>query len=317
MPDPVIDWLLDENDSDPAIRWQVMRDLLDAPEEEWSAERARVETDGWGAALLALEDDDGQWDGGAFFPPGWERNPDEPGQPWTTTAHTLTLLRELGLVPGTPRVNRMVELIDANCRWDHAGQPFWEGEVEPCINGRALSAGAYFGVDMTPVVDRLVDERLVDGGWNCNAEFGSVRSSFDTTINVLEGLWQFGQGGDRRARQARLGGEEYLLERQLFRRLSTGLPADEAYLDFHHPNFYRYDILRGLDHFRSTGKGYDPRMTEAIDHLRSRRSADGTWPLDRRLPGRVWFNMDGDPGEPSRWITLRALRVLRWWDGVS
>jgi hypothetical protein len=317
--DPVIDWLLDPQRSDPSIRWQVMRDLLDAPESEWQAARAEVETEGWGARLLAAADEDGRWAGGAHFPADFVWGGGEP-QPWTATTHSLSLLREFGLDPTAERVARMVELIGTNARWEHDGQPYWEGEVEPCINGVTVANGTYFGVDMAPVVDRLVGERLDDGGWNCEAENGSTRSSFDTTINVLEGLLQFERvsGGTRESRAARRSGEEYLLERSLFRRLSTGEPADDRYLSFVHPNRWRYDVLRGLDHFRAasllTGSAPDPRLAEAVEHVRSRRSDDGTWPLDWNLAGRAWFEIDDGEGEPSRWVTLRACRVLRWWD---
>jgi hypothetical protein len=295
-----------------------MRDLLGAPEAEWRAERAKVETEGWGARLLAHQDPDGQWAGGAFVPRGfepddWERE----GQPWTATAYALTQLRELGLVPDTDRARRTVALIGANSRWDHDGQPCWEGEVEECINGRTVADGAYFGVDVAPIVERLVGERQADGGWNCRRAYGSVRSSFDSTINVLEGLLEFERatGGTPASREARRAGEEYLLERRLFRRLSTGAPADERFLAFLYPNRWRYDVLRGLDYFRSTGADPDPRVSEAVEHVRARRRADGTWALDRRVPGRVWFELDDGPGEPTRWITLRALRVLAWAEG--
>jgi hypothetical protein len=315
---PVIDWLLD---SDPAIRWQVMRDLLDAPEADWRAERAKVETEGWGALLLSYEDEDGQWAGGAFAPRDFDfaRWQDE-GQPWTATTFALSQLRELGLDPASERARRGVALIGVNSRWEHAGQPFWEGEVEECINGRTVADGAYFGVDVSPIVARLVGERLEDGGWNCERANGSVRSSFATTINVLEGLLEYERatGGTPESRVSREAGEEYLLERRLFRGLRTGEPADERFLAFLHPNRWRYDVLRALDYFRSasalTGASPDPRLGEAIDHVRSRRSADGTWPLDWRPPGRVWFEMDEGPGKPSPWVTLRALRVLRWWE---
>ena len=318
--DRVLDWLLDPEHSDPSIRWQVMRDLLDAPPADWAAERARIETDGWGARLLSFEDEDGQWAGGAHFPADYVWGGDEPGQPWTSTSHSLAQLRELGFDPTSERARRMVELIGANARWEHDNQPYWEGEVEPCINGALVANGTYFGVDMTPVVDRLLGERLDDGGWNCEAENGSVRSSFDTTINVLEGLAEHERatGGTPELRQARVSGEEYLLKRSLFRRLSTGEPADERYLWFIHPNRWRYDVLRGLDYFRAsatlTGAAPDPRLGEAIAYVRSRRLGDGTWPLDRKPTGRTWFDVDDGEGKPSRWVTLRALRVLRWWD---
>jgi hypothetical protein len=306
----VIAWLLA---SDPAIRWQVMRDLLDAPEAEWRAERAKVATDGWGARLLALQDADGQWAGGSFVPRGFEWSEwEQEGQPWNATTWVLTQLREFGLDP--ERMRRGVELIGANSRWDHDGQPFWEGEVEECINGRTVADGAYFGVDVSPIVERLVSERQADGGWNCERERGSVRSSFASTISVLEGLLCFERatGGTRASIEARRSGEEYLLERHLFRRLSTGEPADEAFLAFLYPNRWHYDVLRALDHFRAAGAAPDPRVGEAVEHVRARRREDGTWALGRTLPGRVWFDLDDGPGRPSRWITLRALRVLRW-----
>jgi hypothetical protein len=316
--DPVIDWLLR---SDPSIRWQVMRDLLDAPEPEWRAERAKVEMDGWGATLLSYEDEDGQWAGGAFLPRGFGPHEwQEEGQPWTATMFALSQLREFGLDPASDRAKRAVELIGANSRWEHAGEPYWDGEVEECINGRTVADGAYFGVDVSPIVERLVGERLDDGGWNCERANGSVRSSFASTINVLEGLLEYERatGGTPDSRAARVSGEEFLLKRNVFRRLSTGEPADERFLSFLHPNRWRYDVLRALDYFRAAaelaGAAPDPRLGEAVEHVRSRRLDDGRWPLDWTLPGRVWFDVNEGPGRPSRWVTLRALRVLRWWE---
>jgi hypothetical protein len=314
----VIEWLLD---SDPSIRWQVMRDLLDAPEAEWTAERARVEAEGWGARLLSHEDEDGQWAGGAFVPSDFDwREWQEVGQPWTATAFSLSQLREFGLDPASDRAKQAVALIGANSRWDHAGEPYWEGEVEECINGRIVADGAYFGVDVSSIVARLVGERLDDGGWNCERTNGSVRSSFASTINVLEGLLEYenATGGTPESERARTSGEEYLLARDLSRRLSTGEVADERFLSLLHPNRWRYDVLRALDYFRSasalTDTEPDPRLGDAVAHLRSRRRDDGTWPVDWILPGRVWFDVDDGQGEPSRWVTLRAMRVLRWWE---
>jgi len=313
MTDSAIDWLLA---SDPAIRWQVMRDLLDAPQPQWQAERAKVETTGWGAKLLSYQDEDGQWAGGAFIPHDCDaREWHEVGQPWTATAFSLSQLREFGLDPASDRARRTVQLIGASARWDQGGQPFWAGEVEECINGRVVADGAYFGVDIAPVADRLAGERLDDGGWNCERANGSVRSSFASTINVLEGLLEYenATGGTAQSRQARQSGEEFLLERGLFRRLSTGQPADEQFLSFLHPSRWRYDILRALDYFRAAADTPDPRLGDAIGHVASRRLPDGTWPLDWTLPGRIWFETDDGPGQPSRWVTLRAMRVLKWW----
>jgi hypothetical protein len=315
---PVIDWLLD---SDPSIRWQVLRDLRDAPEPEWTAERSRVECEGWGARLLSHQDADGQWAGGAFIPAGFDwAEWRERGQPWTATCFSLTQLREFGLDPASDRARRTVELVGANARWDEGGQPYWEGEVEECINGRTVADGAYFGVDVSPIVERLIGEVQDDGGWNCERSNGSTRSSFASTINVLEGLLEYegATGGTPASRAARKSGEAYLLERNLFRRLGTGEPADARFLQFLYPNRWRYDVLRALDYFRSaamlSGEVPDPRLGEAIDHLLSRRLQDGRWPLDWTVPGRVWFELDDGPGKPSRWVTLRAMRVLRWWE---
>ena len=317
-PVPVIDWLLD---SDPSIRWQVMRDLLDAPEAEWQAERARVETEGWGARLLSYQDEDGQWAGGAFVPSGFTRREwQEQGQPWTATCFSLSQLREFGLDPFSERARRTVGLVGANCCWDEGSQPYWRGEVEECINGRTVADGAYFCVDVSPIVERLLGERQADGGWNCERCNGSVRSSYHTTINVLEGLLEYERatGGTPETREARRAGEEYLLKRNLFRRLGSGEPADARFLSFLHPNRWRYDVLRALDYFRSasmfTGGAPDPRLGEAIEHVRSRRAPDGTWPLDWKAKGRTWFDVEDGPGQPSRWVTLRAMRVLKWWD---
>jgi hypothetical protein len=307
-----VDWLLD---SDPAIRWQVLRDLTDASPEEVAAERTRVEHEGWGARLLALEGADGLWDGGACFPAGYTGS--EPGQPWTATMHTLQTLQLFGLDPASEAARRAIALVAEHGRWEHDGQRYFDGEVEPCINGRTVETGAYFGVDVSPIVDRILGERLADGGWNCEAENGSVRSSFDTTINVLDGLLEFERatGGSDAVREARRSGEEYLLERNLFRRKSTGEVVDPAYLDFAFPYYWRYDVLRALDYFRHSGAKPDSRMAEAVEVVRSKQQPDGHWLLDRVHPGRVHFTLEGGVGEPSRWNTLRALRVLDWWDG--
>jgi hypothetical protein len=310
----VTEWLLE---GDPAIRWQVLRDLQDASVEEVSAERARVEHEGWGARLLSLEDPDGLWDGGACFPGSYRGG--EPGQPWTATMHTLQTLQLLGLDPTSPSATRATALVAENGRWEHDGQRYFDGEVEPCINGRTIETGTYFGVDMAPLVELILSESLDDGGWNCEVENGSVRSSFDTTINVLDGLLEFERatGGSAEVGAARARGEEYLLERSLFRRKSTGDVADPAYLEFAFPYYWHYDVLRALDYFRGSGAEPDPRMSDAVDIVRSKRQPDGRWLLDRVHPGRVHFDLEDGVGTPSRWITLRALRVLKWWDGAS
>jgi hypothetical protein len=307
----VLDWLLD---SDPAIRWQVLQDLADAPAETVAAERARVANEGLGARLLALQGEDGQWEGGALFPAKRDRS--AKGQPWTATAYSLVSLCDFGVDPQNQRVRAAVAKVLENCRWEHAGQPFFSGEVEPCINGLTVVLGVYFGLDMDCVVARLLGEQLADGGWNCEAENGSVRSSFHTTIRVLEGLlaYERATGATAELVAARRRGEEYLLERKLFRRKSTGEVVDPAWLQFSFPTRWHYDVLRGLEYFRAAGERPEQRVNEAIELLRSKRQPDGSWLLENTHPGAIHFAFEEGDGRLSRWNTLRALRVMRWYE---
>ena len=315
----VIDWLLD---GDPAIRWQVLRDLIDAPAEDVAAARAGVETKGWGARLLRLRDPDGQWDGGACFPrrvaDDWRAGiePDfSNGQPWTSTLPTLMLMRDLGLDPTCKAARETIPLVAANCRWEHDGQAFFDGEVEPCINGRTLSIGAYFGRNVDGLASGLLSEQLDDGGWNCETENGATVSSFDSTICVLEGLLEYELAGGRVAvAGARRRGEEYLLQRQLFRRRSTGEVPAERWLEFSWPPRWHYDVLRALEHFRRTGDAPDERVAEAVQLVRDKRQPDGRWLLENTHPGDAQLQFEDGDGRPSRWNTLRALRVLAWYD---
>jgi hypothetical protein len=309
----VLDWLLD---SDPAIRWQVMRDLLHPSPEVIAAERARTTTEGWGAGLLELQDADGQWAGGACFPANsFKWREENQGQPWTSTLPTLQLLHDFGVDPNSDRVRRAVELVKENCRWEHAGQPFFSGEVEPCINGRAVTLGIYFGQNMDALVARLLGEQLDDGGWNCEAENGSVRSSFATTINVLEGLLahERATGGSSESIAARRRGEEYLLERNLFRRKSTGEVVNPSWLQFSFPTRWQYDVLRALEYFRSVGGAPDSRLKEGVDLLRGKQQPEGFWLMENTHRGKVHFELEDGDNRPSRWNTLRALRVLLWY----
>ncbi len=310
----VTEWLLD---SDPSIRWQVLRDILNEPADVVAAERSRVATEGWGARLLALQDADGQWDGGTYFP-SWAQTVEDFDAGWTATAFTLLLLRDLGLDPESSEARRAISLVRENSKWEHAGQDFFSGEVEPCINGAVVALGSYFGEDVQDVVGRLLDEQLRDGGWNCEAEYGSRRSSFDSTVCVLEGLLEFERrtGGSPDVTAARRIAEEYLLERRMFRRLSTGEIVDEAYTLFSFPTRWHYDILRGLDYLRSAGVAPDERCAEAIDLVEKKRGHDGRWLLENTHAGAVHFTMEEGDGKPSRWNTLRATRVLDWYESA-
>jgi hypothetical protein len=316
----VIGWLLD---SDPSIRWQVMQDLADAPAAKVAAERPRVATDGAGAQLLALQGADGRWGGAA-----WNRG-------WNSTMHALILLRDLGLDPASDEARRAVGLVRDRVTWRGCGppeadsNPFFAGEVEPCINGQVAAVGAYFGQNVRGIVGRLLAEQLPDGGWNCEAAphpKGSMRSSFHTTICVLEALLahehareRVGEGSPE-VTEARLRGQEYLLERRLFRRRSTGeVIADRkaggaAWTRFAFPTWWHYDVLRGLEYMRSAGVAPDERVAEAIGLVRSKCDSEGRWPLETRHPGTMAIEIDEGEGRPSRWNTLRALRVLRWYE---
>jgi hypothetical protein len=280
-----------------------MRDLTHEPADVVAAERSRVASEGWGAHLLALQAPNGQWADSTY------------SREWTSTAWTLSLLREMGLDPETEPARRAVTLVRANSRWEHDDEPFFSGEVEPCINGLAVALGAYFGQDVHAIVDRLLTEQLTDGGWNCEAERGSTRSSFNTTIAVLEGLLEHERatGPSAEVTAARRRAEEYLLERRMFRRLSTGEVVDPEWLSFSFPPRYYYDVLRGLDYLRSAHVEPDERCAEAIDLVEKKRAADGRWPLENLHHGEVHFDMDEGEGKPSRWNTLRAMRVLNWY----
>ena len=313
----VIEWLLD---SDPSIRWQAMRDLNLAPAAEVPAERAKIATHGWGATLLAAQSEDGTW-------PGNPRIPEYP------TLRTLLLLHDMGLDPASEQAKRAVGRVRDNVKWlmnitqdelpkdediSWWHKPFFAGEVEPCMNGRVVTVGAYFRVDMHPLVDRLLGEQMTDGGWNCDQEIGSTRGSFHTTINVLEGLLEFerASAGSPAVKAARGRGEEYLLSRHLFKRLSTGKPIEHdrkggpVWTQFSYPAGWRYDILRALDYFRDAGVAPDPRMAEAIEIVTSKRDADGRWALGIIHPDEVVAEPGITEGSPSRWNTLRAMRVL-------
>lgn len=317
----VVNWLLD---SDAAIRWQVLRDLCDAPKEQVDAERARIAEEGWGARLLALQLRTGQWDSGtpAFDSDRaanwWHALPPECRgslfPEWTSTTWSLSLLRSFGLDPHSAAALRAVRLVAANCRWEHDHEAYFAGEVEPCINGRVVANGSYFGEEVSPIVERLLAEQMADGGWNCEQEQGSQRGSFHTTIEVLEGLLEYEQarGGSEDLASARQRAHEYLLERRMLRRRSSGALIDPEWTQFSFPTFWHYDLLRGLDYLRAAGVGPDPRLGEALDVVESKRDGDGRWPLENPHPGRLHFELDDGVGLPSRWNTLRAMRVLRW-----
>lgn len=317
--DAVLEWLLD---SDPALRWQVERDLTDAPEAVWQATRARVPEEGFGARLLALQDPDGQWAGGAFFPGDFTREQHEAeGQPWTGTTWSLNALREWGVDAAV--LGDTADRIAANSRWEYDDLPYWGGEVDCCINAYTVANGVWLGVDVDPIVDWFLQHRMEDGGWNCEWVEGDTRSSFHSTLNSLKGLlhYEAATGGSDELRTARRGAEEYLLARGLFRRLSTGEQVAPWATTFSFPFRWRYNVLNAAEYFRQAsildGTPPDPRMADAIELIRAARRPDGTWLQPETERGRVWFDVDVPAGEPSKWITFHGCRVLDWWDAAQ
>ncbi|WP_396668188.1 squalene cyclase [Microbacterium sp. R86528] len=315
-----LEWLLD---SDPALKWQVQRDLVRSPPDEWHATRDRVATEGFGARMLAHQDEDGQWAGGAYFHADFDEASAEAeeGQPWTATTWSLNFLREWGLDPVV--LAGTAEKLAANSRWEYEQLPYWGGEVDCCINAYTIENGVWLGAEIGGIVDWLVEHRLADGGWNCEWIDGSTRSSFHSTISSLRGLlaYDIATGGTAATRAARRGGEEYLLERALFKRLSTGEQVGPWATRLVHPFLWVYSVLNAADYFRKAAlfdaTAPDPRMTEAIELVRSRRRPDGVWLQERTQKGRVWFEMDVAEGEPSKWLTFYAMRVLEWWDAAA
>jgi hypothetical protein len=278
-----------------------MSGLTDAPEELVRDERARVVSEGWGARLLALQSPGGYW--GAADDEGW-----------MTTIYSLKMLMELGADPANDEVRATVGRVNDHITWWQLdGRPFFDGETEPCLNGAILGTGAYFGAANDRLVDRLLDEQLADGGWNCESP-ASTRSSFHTTICVLEGLLEYekARGTVTGVKDARTRAENYLLERRMLRSLRSGEVIDRRWMRFAYPTRWHYDVLRALDYLRNAGVEPDERIAEAIEVVQARRHQNGRWPLNLRHADQITFDMEDGVGRASRWITLRALRVLRW-----
>ncbi len=312
------DWLLE---ADPALRWQVERDIIGAPEGIWRSTRARVATEGFGARLLALQASDGQWAGGAYFPRDGDQAAEsggDKGQPWTATTWALNSLREWGL--DAAELSGTADLLAANCRWEYDDLPYWGGEVDCCINAYTLANGVWLGADVSGLSQWFLDHRLADGGWNCEWVEGSTRSSFHSTLNSLKGLlfYETATGGSEALREARRAGEAYLLERHLLRSRSTGELVGPWATQFAYPFRWVYSALNAANYFRAAalqdGTAPDPRLADAIRVVRSARQSDGRWMQEARHGGRVWFEVDVPPGQPSTWLTFYGARVLSWWE---
>jgi hypothetical protein len=303
MDDPVLEWLLA---GDPAIRWQVERDLLDLPDRHWAKTRAATAEEGWAKQILDRQDAGGTWGGGLYTPK------------WTSTTYTLLLLRRLGLPPTDERARAGCRRLLDDADWIDGGVSYWSSTrlAERCVNGMVLSVAAYFGLAeprVDSIADLLISVGMPDGGWNCDDHRGATHSSFHTTISVLEGLLEWKRAtGTTAADAAIASGHEFMLEHRMYRSHRTGEVIDENWTTFHFPPRWHYDVLRGLDHLRAAGAGRDPRAADAIDLVHSKRRSDGRWPKGSQYSGETFFTLE--PGRvPGRWNTLRALRVLNWW----
>jgi len=306
-------WLLD---SDPAIRWQVMRDLTGEAPNAIAAERSRVATEGWGAQLLALQSPAGNWGVAAR---GWRDDLPKEDRGLLITLYTLVVLKDLGLDPASKQARKMIDRVDKRLVFKPLNnRPFLHGETEPCINGRILAIGSYFKEPNDALANQLLGEQLEDGGWNCEAP-KSRRSSFHTTICVLEGLLEYERARCKSAAvtKARKRAENYLLERRMFRSLRTREVIDKRWLRFSFPAFWHYDVLRGLDYLRNAGIKPDSRVRDAIETVIERRHQNGRWPLNLLHPEYIPLEMETSVGGASRWNTLRALRVLRWYNNST
>ncbi len=305
--DTISAWLLQ---GDAAIRWQTRRDLLGEPREAWAAERERTLREGWGARLLALQQPDGGWGGGVYSPK------------WTSTTYTLLTLFRMGLPPGVPPLQRGAEQAVGMLLGGQVDPPFHRKleALDRCIVGMLLQVAVYGGLDaarIEAIAANLLAQQMTDGGWNCRRDHPR-HSSFHTTLNVLDGLREYIEWEGAVHRAAALAAEsralELLLQHRLYKSDKTGAEIDPRFRLLAFPPQWHYDLLRGLEYFARAGAPRDPRAEDALELLRSQRRPDGCWRIQYIYSGKTHFLIEGR-GKPSRWNTLRALRVLRWWEG--
>lgn len=303
----VIQWLLQ---GDPAIRWQTQRDLLGADEAVVQAERQQVAIAGWGAKLLSYQEPSGLWGGGLY------------GPKWISTTYTMLLLRRFGLDPIHSQAQQACHLLLDKGFYIDGGINYFSSlkYSETCVTGMVLSILAYFDFydeRLADLVEHLQGQQMADGGWNCESYKGATHSSFHTTISVLEGLREYEKRRpDPSLTASQNRAVEFLLIHRLFRSDRTGEVVDPRMTRFSFPPRWRYDVMRVLDYFQERNIPPDPRMADAIELLNKKRRPDGTWLLQNRHPGRVFFELE-KVGQSSRWNTLRALRILKWYEAFT
>lgn len=302
--DQVVRWLLA---GDPAVRWQTLRDLVGLPRREIERERSRTVLEGWGARLLAEQSAEGLWGGGLYNPK------------WTSTTYTLLLLRDFGLPPSNAQSKKACShLLEKGLRADGGVNYGTSTRSETCITGMILSVGAYFECDddrLDTIAEHLLAEQMSDGGWNCRYRSGATHASMHTTISVLEGLQHYERfrGNKLKAvRAAQRRAREFLLVHRLFRSHRTGAVIKAEFKRFAFPPRWHYDVLRALDYFQAVRAPRDARLAEAVGLVLAGRRSDGRWSLQNDYRGKSHFTLER-VGAASRWNTLRALRVLKWW----
>jgi hypothetical protein len=304
--DSVIRWLLQ---GDPSIRWQTLRDLTEADEFQITDARSQISHSGWGKQLLSQQASDFLWSGGLYNPK------------WTSTTYTLLLLRRMGLAPENSSVHKSCEILIERGLYPDGGINFFKSlkHSETCVTGMILALACYFRIAndrLEILVNHLLGQQLKDGGWNCRSYAGDTHSSFHTTIIVLEALHDYEMTGRKKcekAKRAQSLGREFLLAHQMYRSHRTGKIVKTELTRFSFPPRWYYDVLRGLDYFQAVNAEYDERLKDAIQLMLKRQGKDGCWILQNRHSGKTYFEME-TIGEPSRWNTLRALRVLQWWN---
>jgi len=297
-----IEWLLR---GDVSVQYQVYRDLLDSERPQL---REKIAGEGWGSRFLAARNSNGHW-GLRFYQPKW-----------ISTHYTLLDLRCLDISPTIESVKETLAMIFQKEKGTDGGiGPFGAmKKCDVCVNGMVLNYASYFGVsenDLRSIIDFLLSQHMPDGGFNCFSNGpGAVHSSLHTTISVLEGFLEYIRNGYR-YRLSQLpaverAAREFILQHRLFKSDKTGDVISKGMTMLSYPSRWKYDILRALDYFRLAGVRYDPRMDDALSILNKKQKTNGCWPLQARHPGQTHFEME-KAGEPSRWNTLRAMRVLK------
>ena len=302
----LIDWLLE---GDVAIQYQVHRDIFGIDRSDL---QERIATEGWGARFLSHRKKEGHW-GQRFYQPKW-----------ISTHYTLLDLKNLAISQNNLEIKQSITQVIRTLKSPDGGiLPIGtEQKSDVCVNGMFLNYAAYFGSeqdDLKSIIDFLLTEHMKDGGFNCESNRrGTMHSSMHTTISVLEGILEYTKNGYRyrlkELQEAAGQSREFLLRHRLFRSDRTGNVIDKKWLMLSYPSRWKYDILRALDYFQFAGIDYDPRMQDALDYLEKKRRKDYTWPVQAKHPGQTHFEME-KTGGPSRWNTLRALRVLKHFDG--